>query len=193
VSGPRLPTVESLAVASEIWPDYDAVISIEDASREPDGHRAFAFPADHALAVAGRLPAHLRLVFDDIDEPHEGYVAPDPVQVAEALAFARLHHDRRLLVHCHAGQCRSAAIALGVIADRLAPGQEGEAVAHLLRIRPIAAPNLIVLHIVDAALGRNGALRAAWMAHEEANEKLLRLRFLRNAYYSGAGPAGTTP
>jgi predicted protein tyrosine phosphatase len=159
--------------------DFDAVVSIEDATRDADDGRAFTFPEDHVLTREGRLPAHLRLIFDDVDEPFEGYVAPDASQVREAPAFARQHAARRLLVHCHSGQCRSAAVALGIIAERLGVGREDEAAATLLRIRAIAAPNLVVLDLIDAELGRNGALRRAWMAHESGNEKLERLRFLR--------------
>jgi predicted protein tyrosine phosphatase len=180
--------VESLAVAEKIWPDFGAVISIEDASRPEEEHRAFAFPQHHALAKENRLPAHLRLVFDDVDEAYDGYVAPEEHQVRQALEFARVHCDRRLLVHCHAGQCRSAAVALGVIADRLGAGRESDAVRMLLEIRQIAAPNLIVLGLVDAILDRRGALRGAWMAHEEKDEQLLRLRFLRDAYYRSPSP-----
>lgn len=189
---PPLPVVESLAVASEIWPGFDAVLSVEDASRDPEDHRAFAFPVGHALAVAGRLPAHLRLAFDDVDRPYDGYVAPTRGQIERALEFARRHGAGRLLVHCHAGQCRSAGLALGMIAERLGAGLEKAAVAHLLRIRPIAAPNLMVLDLVDGLLGRGGRLKAAWMAHEDADEKLLRLRFLRECHYTEASP-GKTP
>ncbi len=181
----RLPAVESLAGARGSWTDFDAVISIEDATREADDGRSFAFPADHALARQGRLPAHLRLAFDDVDEPTAGFAGPDAAQIRDALAFARRHAGRRLLVHCHSGQCRSTAVALGIVAEYLGPGRERDAVAVLLRIRPIAAPNLIALDLVDAELGRNGALKAAWMAHENGEEKLLRLRFLRKAYYAG--------
>lgn len=181
--------VESLAVAEKIWADFGAVISIEDATRAEAEHRAFAFPQAHQLAKEGRLPAHLRLVFDDIDQEYDGYVAPLESQVSQAIEFACLHRDRRLLVHCHAGQCRSAAIALGIISNRLGAGQEAEAVSTLLKIRPIAAPNLIVLDLADGILGRRGALRRAWMAHEETSELLLRLRFLRDSYYrSSPGP-----
>ena len=181
-------TVASLQDAEMIWPDFEAIISIEDASRPEEEHRAFAFPASHALAIEGRLPEHLRLVFDDIDAAYQGYVPPEEHHVREAIEFARRHAGRKLLIHCHAGQCRSAAVALGVIADRMGPGLETEAVRKLLEIRPIAAPNLIALALVDDVLGRGGRLRAAWMAHEESDEELLRLRFLRDTYYKMPAP-----
>lgn len=181
-----LPTVESLAGARNVWSNFEAVISIEDAACDPGDDRSFQFPCASELAQSGSLPAHLRLVFDDIDEPFEGYVAPDAVQIRKALDFGWEHRSRRLLVHCHSGQCRSTAIALGIIAGRLGPGRDAEAVDLLLKIRPIAAPNLIALGIVDAELQRNGALQSAWMSHENGDEKLLRLRFLRQAYYSEA-------
>ncbi|MGY3581921.1 putative protein tyrosine phosphatase [Bradyrhizobium sp. USDA 4341] len=174
----NLPTVLGLAEARASWTNFDAIISIEDVGAEEG--RSFRFPDQLQRA----RPAHLRLVFDDIDEAAEGYVGPNTEQVRQALAFAREHHDQRLLVHCHSGQCRSTAIALGAIAERFGPGREADAIATILRIRPIAAPNLLVLEHVDRELGRNGALQGAWMNHENADSKLLRLRFLRKSYYA---------
>ena len=171
-----LPAVHSLAEARQVWADFTAIISIEDVGVEED--RSFRLPSDVSR------PPHLRLAFDDIDEPVEGYVGATAEQVTEALEFARKHHDKRLLVHCHSGQCRSAALALGIIAERFGMGHEDEAVAKLLEIRPIAAPNLIVLALLDQVLARGGALESAWLRHEQNQENLLRLRFLRKAYYS---------
>jgi predicted protein tyrosine phosphatase len=181
----NLPAVLSLAETRASWTNFDAIISIEDVGVEEA--RSFRFPTQ----FTSNLPAHLRLVFDDVDEAFEGYVAPTAEQIRQALAFARKHRDKRLLVHCHSGQCRSTAIALGAIAEHFGPGKETKSVATILSIRPIAAPNLMVLEHVDRELGRNGALHRAWMDHETGDDKLLRLRFLRKAYYSG--PPEATP
>lgn len=78
---------------------------------------------------------------------------------------------------------------LGIIAERLGATRERDAVLALLQMRPIAAPNLLVLGHIDRELGRDGALERAWMDHENTDEKLLRLRFLRKAYYS-SDPTG---
>lgn len=71
--------------------------------------------------------------------------------------------------------CRSAALALGIIAERFGKGHEDESVAKLLEVRPIAAPNLIVLDLLDQALARGGALESAWMKYEQDQKTLLRL------------------
>jgi predicted protein tyrosine phosphatase len=180
-----LPTVLSLAEARAAWTDFDAIISIEDVGAEEG--RSFRFPEQFARAC----PSHLRLVFDDIDEACEGYIGPTADQIQQALVFAREHRDQRLLVHCHSGQCRSTAIALGVVAERLGPGREAESVATILRIRPIAAPNLLALEYVDRELGRNGALERNWMEYESGDHKLLRLRFLRKSYYATSPHTGS--
>ncbi|WP_176489030.1 dual specificity protein phosphatase family protein [Rhizorhabdus dicambivorans] len=88
-------------------------------------------------------------------------------QVREAIEFARVNADGSLLVHCFHGVGRSAAIALAIIADRLGPGAEREALDHLLMVRPEATPNLVVVELADQILHRSGRLAstvAVWEA-----------------------------
>ena len=47
--------------------------------------------------------------FDDIIVPHEGYVLASMLQVTRILKWAKERDN--ILVHCHAGICRSSAIA----------------------------------------------------------------------------------
>jgi predicted protein tyrosine phosphatase len=66
----------------------------------------------------------------------------------------------RLLVHCHAGVSRSTGMAYGAIAMLLGEGREVEAFDQLMTITRKPWPNRRVVEVVDAYLGRNGALLA---------------------------------
>ncbi len=155
-------------------PAYGAVITAEDVGASP----------------RLRLPGgQLVLAFDDLDFDDGATPVATPAHVEDALAFGRANAHRPLLVHCQAGQCRSPALALAILADRLGPGRETEAVEGLLAVRPQSAANLLVLSLADAALGRSGALERAWHRHEEGREDLARVRFLRRVAherFSGA-------
>ncbi len=111
----------------------------------------------------GGFAAHekLELRFHDIIEPQPGSVMPGPRDIARLLAFGR-GLDRQpaahLLVHCHAGISRSSA-ALALLMAQAAPATPADAIfAEILQIRPKIWPNLRILELGDAALGRDGAL-----------------------------------
>jgi predicted protein tyrosine phosphatase len=137
------------------WHEFEAVISIENQGT-----------IDVLRMTDAQARSHLVLTFSDVDFNDNDPDAPARAHLDAAIAFARRHRGRRLLIHCHAGRYRSAAIGLAVLADIYGHGREPDAVAALLAIRPVAAPNLIALAHADAALGRNGTLHAAWMARE---------------------------
>ncbi|MBY3150922.1 tyrosine protein phosphatase [Rhizobium laguerreae] len=121
-------------------------------------------------------PDQLVLRLEDIDDHDPELAGPDIHHVAQALAFAREHQHDRLLVHCHAGVCRSTAIGLAILADRLGAGNERQAVDALLSSNPDAVPNLLMVAIADEVLCRNGALVAAWAEAEKANPDIARYR-----------------
>ena len=55
---------------------------------------------------------HLRLVFNDINEPREGLIHPNEEHVAAVLTLARQWEQQApLLIHCWAGISRSTAAA----------------------------------------------------------------------------------
>ncbi len=137
---------------------YEAVITIED----PGQRNPLRF---HVCPH----PEHLVMKFEDVDFRAQGIALPRQEHVAAAVEFSRRHPEGSILVHCKAGIARSTALALAIIADRLGPGHEGEAVAELLEIRPEAAPNLLMLDMADELLDRCGALVDAWMAVENAS------------------------
>jgi predicted protein tyrosine phosphatase len=135
--------------AQRIKRKFEAVISIEAPGiRWGDRLRFHRHPH----------PAHLVLSFEDLDQPHPPIFTANEGHVETALNFARERPDATLLIHCHAGISRSTAIALAIIADRLGPGREGEALECMLHLQSEAVPNLLVVQHADRRLGRDGAL-----------------------------------
>jgi predicted protein tyrosine phosphatase len=134
--------------------DATHVVSILDPGwPEPENLRAFD------------LHRRLTLHFHDVIEPLPGWVAPERWDVDLLLAFGRDvaapaggDAAAHLLVHCHAGLSRSTAAAILILAQHDA-GRPAEAiVAELARLRPRAWPNLRMLELGDAVLGRGGAI-----------------------------------
>jgi predicted protein tyrosine phosphatase len=143
----------SREAAAGSWDQFDAVLTLEDSS-EVGGLR---IPCSDGVE-------QLVLKFDDAVTDLHGRRPPEAAQVDEALAFARRNDGGKLLVHCEMGVSRSAGIALAVLAERYGPGREDDAVAHLLRIRPVASCNTRIVAISDRLLGRDGLLAKAWEA-----------------------------
>ena len=118
------------------------------------------WPVPEAFGSFGEH-AKLELRFHDIIEPQPGLVMPGPDEVSRLLDFGR-GLDREpaahLLVHCHAGISRSSA-AMTLLVAQAMPEASGAAIfEELLRIRPKIWPNLRIIELGDAALGRRGAL-----------------------------------
>lgn len=149
--------VRGLGPARRMKRKVAAVVTVEDPGRR-NGLRFHSAPH----------PDHIVLRFEDIDIVDESVALPRPGHVDAALRFARENTQGTLLVHCKAGIARSTAIALAVIADRIGPGSEDEAVSRLLSIRPEAAPNILMVGFADDLLGRDGRLVAAWNAVENS-------------------------
>ncbi len=118
--------------------------------------------------VFGRFGEHakLELRFHDIIEETAGQVQPSADHVADLLAFGRdLMAEppaaAHLLVHCHAGISRSTA-AMALILAQARPDLGAERIlAEVHRIREKAWPNLRMLEIGEAMLGRAGMLSGA--------------------------------
>lgn len=122
---------------------------------------------DHPVPEAfGSFGEHekLELRFYDVIEPGQG--GPTEDHVAALLAFGRdlmaePPKDAHLLVHCHAGISRSTAAMTLILAQYL-PKLPAEAIlAEVLRIRDKAWPNLRMLEMGDAMLGRGGTFPSA--------------------------------
>jgi predicted protein tyrosine phosphatase len=150
--------VGTLSEAKRDYKMFHAVISIEDIVG--------------SQGLRTKDTEQLVLAFDDIESPAGDIRAVSEHHVKNALEFARTHQNRMVLVHCHAGQCRSPAIALAIIADRMGQGREIEAVVALKVVRRWATPNKLVVQIADKVLHRNGALVSAL---EKYGNKITRL------------------
>ncbi|MCH6206298.1 dual specificity protein phosphatase family protein [Brucella ciceri] len=165
-------TVSSLRQAIERNQEFDAVLSIENIDRNLV-----------SLTISDGRP-HLTLRFNDIDWDDE--LSATSQHLVGALSFymdfSLRGEGHRLLIHCHAGRCRSPAIALLCIAWELGAGRENEAVEQVLSIVPSAALNLHVLQLADDLLNRHGDLVRAWEPHE-AREDIKRVRLLKRHIY----------
>jgi predicted protein tyrosine phosphatase len=110
--------------------------------------------------------ARLELRFDDVIEEQTGFAAPQPEHVERILAFGRSLRDEpadaaHLLVHCHAGISRSSAALTLILAQDQQERTAEEILAEVLQLREKAWPNLRIIELGDAALGRGGSLVAA--------------------------------
>jgi predicted protein tyrosine phosphatase len=146
--------IEELASHCEVGVSH--VLSILD----PD------WPVPEAFGAFGEH-AKLELRFHDvIDARDAGTVAPQPEHVTDILSFGRRlsaprEQETHLLVHCHAGVSRSTAAMTLILAQALPEVSANRIFGEVLRIRPQAWPNLRILELGDAMLGRQGELVAA--------------------------------
>ncbi len=105
---------------------------------------------------------HLFLAMHDINEAMEGMVLPSRRHVEDYLAFVEAwERDQPMVVHCFAGISRSTAAAF-IGACALNPKMDEEELA--LQIRgssPTATPNVKLVEIGDALLGRQGRMTRA--------------------------------
>lgn len=106
----------------------------------------------------------LALRFHDIIEPVPARLAPTQADIERLLGFGQelaAHADGHLLVHCHAGISRSTAATTLILAQAHPEEAAKDILEAVARIRPRAWPNLRMLELGDALLGRNGDIVAA--------------------------------
>ncbi|HVJ56118.1 MAG TPA: protein-tyrosine-phosphatase [Aliidongia sp.] len=149
------------------------VLSILDPARaEPEAFGSFG---EHA-----RLELRFLDVLDDRPESEP----PQSHHIEALLAFGREMMSepagaRHLLVHCHAGVSRSTAATLLLLAQARPDRPAGELMAEVARVRSKAWPNLRMVELGDAMLGRGGTLVAAARARyrfmAEQRPELVRL------------------
>lgn len=112
----------------------------------------------------------LELRFHDIIENTAGMIAPERGDVERVLQFGRnlLAQPRpsaHLLVHCHAGISRSTASMILMLAQARPDRPAADAMAEVRQIRPQAWPNLRIIEIGDAMLGRGGEIVSTVRRH----------------------------
>jgi predicted protein tyrosine phosphatase len=118
---------------------------------------------DQVLRPASVLPAnHMKIAFDDITEPMDGFVAPSAEHVERVLSFVRgWDRSAPLVIHCYAGVSRSTASAFAA-ACALNPHRDEMVIARQIRsASPIANPNRLLVSLADKALGRDGRMMRA--------------------------------
>ena len=106
----------------------------------------------------------LDLRFHDIVDPLPGLRRPGPADVEAMLDFARSFAAApggHLLVHCEKGLSRSTASLALVLAQARTDWPADAVLAEIVRLRPRAWPNLRIIELGDALLGRGGTLVAA--------------------------------
>lgn len=161
-----LLTITSLTVAKRHRRNFDAVLTIEDPRTRPNDRLRFnKRPA----------PDHPVLWFEDLDEGPEHLTLPTLADAETILAFGRKHAQSTIFVTV-AGIGRSGAAGLAILADRLEPGNEADALAQLLTICPQAVPNLRLTAAAGEALGRGGRL-TAMLAKNDHRSELREFRF----------------
>jgi predicted protein tyrosine phosphatase len=129
--------------------------------------------ASHVLTVMAKVdqverPAsvrpenHMKISFDDITEPMDGFVAPNAEHVEQVLSFVRgWDRGAPLVIHCYAGVSRSTASAFAA-ACALNPHRDEMVIARQIRAAsPIANPNRLIVSLADTALGRDGRMLRA--------------------------------
>ena len=122
----------------------------------------------------------LDLRFYDIIDPHPEFSGPEIEHVEQVLAFGRGLSNvaaGHLLVHCHMGISRSSASMFLILAQARPDRSAADLLAEVVRIRPHAWPNLRMVELGDAMLGRDGMLVAASVArYREMMQRRPKLR-----------------
>ena len=125
-------------------------------------------PSAPELPVFGSFGEHERieLRFDDVIEDSSDQVAPHRRDVEAILAFGRSlsaepPSSAHLLVHCHAGISRSTAAMTLILAQARPDLSADYILSEVLRIRSRAWPNLRIIELGDALLGRNDEIVSA--------------------------------
>jgi predicted protein tyrosine phosphatase len=105
------------------------------------------------------LSNHLKIGVHDICEPADGMICPDETHIAGYFEFVR-RWDRAtpIVVHCFAGISRSTAAAFAAFCELRPDLDEHEIARRLRRRSPEATPNVRIVSIADAILGREGRM-----------------------------------
>lgn len=102
---------------------------------------------------------HLWLKLHDIAEPREGYAHPASAHVEELIGFVkRWERTSPLVIHCFAGVSRSTAAAFVAVCTLNPQGREAAIANALRRASSTATPNVRIVALADAILGRNGRM-----------------------------------
>jgi len=102
---------------------------------------------------------HLKIAVDDIWEPRQGMVLPDPAVVEDVLAFGKTWSgEDPMLVHCWAGVSRSTAAAYMLACAHRPDLDEAKIAQDLRKASPSATPNPLMIRLADDIMGRKGRM-----------------------------------
>jgi predicted protein tyrosine phosphatase len=120
------------------------------------------WPTPDALTALGAVE-RLDMRFHDVIDPRPEWTPPELEHVERVLAFGRTlpAANGHLLIHCQMGISRSSAAMLLILAQARPDRSAADALTELVRIRELAWPNLRMVEMGDALLGRDGTLIAA--------------------------------
>jgi len=105
---------------------------------------------------------HLKIAVNDIEEEHEGLIAPNNGHIDEILEFVeRWDRDNPLVIHCLAGISRSTAAAFICLCAINPEINETVLARYLRRQSRTASPNRRMIALADARMERNGRMIAA--------------------------------
>lgn len=143
------------------------VVGLDEATqliREGWPTRIISLTSDERLDYG---PHHLHIQVADVPIPISHAPYPCEELLCCALDFTRdLTDEDRLLVHCFAGQSRSAAIGIAILIQH---GMHcDEAFDKVLEIRDIMLPNMLFIKHTDAHFDLKGKLVARAKAHQIA-------------------------
>lgn len=155
--------------------------------------RSVALEATHLITIANPGAAcpkpasfageHLQLWFGDViseaDARQCRTKAPTNEDVQQGIEFFRVacgSRGSKILLSCDYGASRSPALAYVCLADQFEDGRESDAFDLVLKIRPNAVPNKLVVQLGDSLLGRKGALLLPLrQLYAKINEEISRL------------------
>ena len=147
---------------------FTIVISLESPADGPQGRA----PRLASAIGAEWLDRQVILACNDVET---GAGVPPPELVQSALDYFEKWRPTegvmRVLLHCRSGKSRSTALALVLLRRHHGTGTEKECLAELLRVRPVAAPNLAIVEHGDTLLGCGGALVQAVKTDPEVTRR----------------------
>lgn len=101
----------------------------------------------------------VQFAFHDVLTPNHDEIVPNKTHIRNIINFCTvvIKDDSHVLFHCAAGRSRSAAAAYILLCIKN-PNQEEKCIQELIRLRPIAHPNLLMIQYADRLLGCNGKM-----------------------------------
>ena len=105
---------------------------------------------------------HLKLAMNDISAPRQGYETPNHAHVEQLIEFiSNWPQTSPMLIHCWAGISRSTAAAYITLCVNNPDDDEAHLARILRKAAPSATPNMMITHLADRILGREGRMSNA--------------------------------